>query len=247
MLLGTTVAGPPPKPAQANQYPSSGYMGQGRYAPSSPMNMSHMAYSLPDPRSQPSPFEPHLANQYPVMPSQGVMYPMQSMGHYPGQPPGSIPFGVPYPPTYSSYGIAQHPGTAQQANSHYPSYVANPSMQSVGPGQPPAYGNGYYTQTYAPHFGQVAHPLASQVQLRTQAHQGPRGPPLMKIDSKGDRGGGRGGGGGGLEQEYDVFKTIVDGSNPSRLAQAPTMAGMFIRLIQSIFHSNASSLFSQTR
>lgn len=224
MPIGTTVAGPSSKPAQVNQYPSSGYMGHGRYAQSSSMNMSHMAYSLPDPRSQPSPFESHLANQYPVMPTQGLMYPMQSMGHYPGQPPGNIPFGIPYPPTYSSYGMTQHPGTAQQGNSHYPSYVANPSMQSVGSGQPPAYGNGYYAQNYAPHYGHATHPLPGQMQSRTPARQGPRGPPLMKIDPKGDRGG-------GLEQEYDVSKTIVDGSNPSRLAQAPTMAGTFTRLI----------------
>lgn len=192
-------------------------MGRGRYGTTSPMNMNHMAYSLPNPQSQPSPFEPHLVNPYPPVPAQGPIYPIQSMGHYPGQASG-VPYSMPYAPAYPPYGLPQHPGTAQHGGGQYQSYIANRPVQNIGTAQHPAYGNSYYTHPYATNFGHAT-PLAGQVQQQAQAHQGSQGPPPMNVKLKEDRR--------ASELDYDVSKTIVDGSNPSRFAQPPPIAGMF--------------------
>lgn len=215
-LIGTDNAGQPLRPVQANHYSSPGYMGHGRYEPS-PMSMNHMAFSLPNPQSQPSPFEPHLTNQFPPGPAQGMIYPMQSMSPYPGQTPG-VPYGIPFNPAYPPYGLAQHPGTAPHGAGHYPSYVATPSLQPMGTGQAPIYGSGYYAHPYAAPYGHSTPPVTGPTQARPQTRQGPRGP-LPANTPKEDRR--------PSELDYDVSKTIVDGSNPSRLAQAPLHAGMF--------------------
>ncbi|KAJ5802228.1 Nucleotide-binding alpha-beta plait [Penicillium pulvis] len=213
---GTESTGPPLRPVQANQYSSPGYMGHGRYEPSS-MSMNHMAFSLPNPQSQPSPFEPHLTNQFPPAPAQGMIYPMQSMSPYPGQTPGGVPYGIPFNPAYPPYGLGQHPGTAPHGAGHYPSYVATPSLQPMGTGQAPIYGSGYYAHPYAAPYGHSTPPVTGPTQPRPQTRQGPRGP-LPTNTPKEDRR--------LSELDYDVSKTIVDGSNPSRLAQAPLLAGI---------------------
>ncbi|KAJ5732807.1 hypothetical protein N7493_004288 [Penicillium malachiteum] len=216
-----SVAGQPTRPGQASHYPTHDYMGPGRYGPSTSMNMNHMAYSLPNPQSQPSPFEPQLVGQYPTIPAQGLMYPMQSMGHYHGQLPGGVPYGMPYTPAYSPYAIPHHhPGSTQHGGPYPgPSYIANPSMQPMGSGQPPVYGNSYYSHPYTPVYGHATHPIAAgaQIQTRTPPHQGHRGPPpLTTPNSQEDKR--------NSLVDYDVSKTIVDGSNPSRIAHEPTNA-----------------------
>lgn len=218
-LVGVDNAGQPARPAQANQYSSPGYMGHGRYEPSS-MIMNHMAFSLPNPQSQPSPFEPHLTNQFPPAPTQGIIYPMQSMSPYPGQTPGGVSYGIPFNPAYPPYGLTQHPGTAPHGGGHYPSYVAPPSLQPMGTGQASIYGSGYYAHPYAAQYGHSTPPVTGPVQPRPLARQGSRGPLPANVPKEDRR----------LSQlDYDVSKTIVDGSNPSRLAQAPLLAGMFTR------------------
>ncbi|KAJ5291111.1 Nucleotide-binding alpha-beta plait [Penicillium angulare] len=205
---GTSVATQSTKPAQDYQQ-----MGHGRYGPASPMNMNHMAYSLPNPHSQPSPFEPHLVNPYPHVPTQGMVYPMQSVGHYPGQASG-MPYGMSYTPAYSPY-LPQHPGTAQHGGGHYQPYLANRAVQSIGAGQPQVYGNGYYTHPYATAFGHAT-PLTGQVQAQAQPHRAPTGPPLTNARPMEDRR--------ASDLIYDVSKTIVDGSNPSKLIQTTLIA-----------------------
>ncbi|KAJ5637259.1 Nucleotide-bindingalpha-beta plait [Penicillium lividum] len=194
------------RPAQG-----TGYIRHGRYETPSPLIMNHMAYSLPNPQSQPSPFEPHLANQYPPAATQGIIYSMPSMGPYHGQNPG-LPYGVPFNQAYPPYGLPQHPGTAPHGGGHYPSYVGTPPLQAMGTGQATMYGGGYYAHPYAAPYAHGTPPLTDPIQPRP-ARQGFRGPSANA--SKEDR---RLSG-----LNYDVSKTIVDGSN-SRRAQAPLVA-----------------------
>ncbi|KAJ5355308.1 uncharacterized protein N7496_012520 [Penicillium cataractarum] len=197
---------------------TSAYPGPGRYGPPPPLNMSNMVYSLPNHQSSSSPFEgQHLIHQYPPAHPQGLVYPIQSMGHYGGpNSGGSGPYAVPFAPGYVPYSM-QHPGTVQHVPGHYPQYMANHSMQNMGPGQPPAYGAGYYQQGYTPssRHGSQSGP----VQMRhsgAQSRQGSlsqgnsasnTGSTKKETDKR------------VLEGEYDVSKTIVDGSNPMKLAQ----------------------------
>ncbi|OOQ87090.1 YT521-B-like splicing factor [Penicillium brasilianum] len=210
-----------------SKYAQSGYSGHpstsaypapGRYGPPSPLNMSNMVYSLPNHQSPSSPFEgQHLIHQYPPTHPQGLGYPIQSMGPYAGpNSAGSGPYAVPFAPGYAPYSM-QHPGTVQHIPGHYPQYMANPSMQNMGPGQPPTYGAGYYQQGYIPPSrhgsqsgpGQMRHSgsqsrQSSLSQGHSVSNQGSTNKATDKQASK---------------EEYDVSKTIVDGSNPMKLAQ----------------------------
>lgn len=187
--------------------------------------MSNMAYSLPNHQSQPSPFEQqHLVHQYPSPPHpQGMMYPMQSMGHYTGQNPGGgVPYGIPFAPTYPPYSMPQHPGAGQHGG-HFPPFIANPSMQGMGPGQASVYGTGYYHLPFAASYGHGARSSAGQPrQSGPQAGQGTHAQmtnlDLSRRDAERPS----------AEAEYDVSKTIVDGSNPMKLAPPSVISGKWI-------------------
>ncbi|KAJ5085604.1 Nucleotide-binding alpha-beta plait [Penicillium argentinense] len=209
---GITNAGQPTQLAHA-RYPTSpiGFPAPGRYAHSSALDMGNMTYSLPGHQSQPSSYEQqHLIHHYPAH-AQGLVYPIPSMGHYPGQNPGTGgPYGVPYAPAYAHYPIPQHPGTAPYGG-HYTPFVANPSMQNMGPGHVQAYSAGYYHPTYSTPYGTGSHPLVNPVRHQgQQIRQNSRGssstsPTKRDLDKQ------------TAEAEYDVSKTIVDGSNPVKL------------------------------
>ncbi|CAI7678346.1 unnamed protein product [Penicillium pancosmium] len=203
-----------PAPTPIN-YPSSpsGFPPHGRYAPPpSSMNMANMAYALPGHQSTGSPFEQqHHMHHYPATHAQGMMYPMQSMGHYPGQPPaGAVPYGVPYAPNFPPYAMPQHPGAAQHGG-HYPPFVSSPSMQNMA-GHSPSYGPGYYHPGYSVPYGPGALPVPTPMRQppRQGSASGSRGssstsPSKRDVDKQ-------------TVEEYDVSKTIVDGSNPMKLA-----------------------------
>jgi hypothetical protein len=214
----------------ANKYPQPGYSihpststyPPGHYEPPSPLNMSNMAYSLPNHNHQSpsSPFEgQHLIHQYPSAHPQGLVYPIQSMGHYPGpNSGGNVPYAVPYAPGFVPYSM-QHPGAGQHVAGHYPQYVNNPTMQNMGPGQAPGYGAGYYHPGYAPssRHGSQSGP----VQMRhsgSQSRQGSLSQGTSTGHTKKDTDKR------GLDGEYDVSKTIVDGSNPMKLAPASSIS-----------------------
>lgn len=197
---------------------NSAYPAPGRYGPPSPLNMSNMVYSLPNHQSSSSPFEgQHLIHQFPPAHPQGLVYPIQSMGHYGGpNTGGSGPYTVPFAPGYVPYSM-QHPGTVQHVPSHYPQYMANHSMQNMGPGQPPAYGAGYYHQGYTPssRHGSQSGPM----QMRPSGSQSRQGS-LSQGHSTSNQGSTKKDTDKRvLDGEYDVSKTIVDGSNPMKLAQ----------------------------
>lgn len=193
--------------APVNQHLTTTFPAHGRYGPSSPLSMGNMAYSLPSPQSHSSPFDPHLAHQYAsTQHPQGMVYPMQSMGHYPGSPHASgVPYGMPYPPAaYGHYPAHPHPG-AQPGSGPY--YGAHVPMQNMGMGQGPVYAGTYYTHTYHAPYGPPPQP-GHLPQSRPQARPGSRGylqskPNIPRKDSERR-----------TEFEYDVTKTIVDGSNP---------------------------------
>jgi hypothetical protein len=211
--------------SNANKYPRPGYSTHpstsayppGRYGPPSPLNMSNMAYSLPNHQSPSSPFEgQHLIHQYPSAHPQGLVYPIQFMGHYPGpNSGGNVPYAVPFAPGYVPYSM-QHPGAVQHVAGNYPQYINNPTMQNMGPGQGPAYGASYYHPGYAPssRHGSQSGPVQMR-HLGSQSRQGSLsqgtsagniGHTKQDTDKR------------VLDGEYDVSKTIVDGSNPMKLA-----------------------------
>ncbi|KAJ5946221.1 Nucleotide-binding alpha-beta plait [Penicillium verhagenii] len=114
------------------------------------------------------------------------------------------------------YGLPQHPGTAPHGGGgHYSPYAANPSLQNLGTGQAPIYGNGYYAHPYPASYGHGTPSLTGPVQSRSHTRQGPRGPLSVNAPKEDRR---------LSELTYDVSKTIVDGSNPSKLAHVPLLA-----------------------
>lgn len=197
-IHGTTNATQPASttyPSGLNRFPHHGLQ---QYASSSSMNMGNMAYALPGHRSPAPAFDQHHMHHYP--PAQGMMYPVQSVG-YPGQPPAvAVPYGVPYVPAYSPYPMPQPAGPGPvQHGTQYPPF-AGPSVQNLS--GPPSYGTGYYHPSYAS-YRSAGYPMGTQ--SRQQFPQG-RGsssttPPKKDADKQ-------------AEAEYDVSKTIVDGSNP---------------------------------
>lgn len=199
---------------------NSTYPVPGRYGPPSPLNMSNLAYSLPNHHSPSSPFEhQHLIHPYPSGHPQGLVYPIQNMGHYSPNDGGSAPYAVQYAPVYGAFPM-QHPGSVQHAG-HYPQYVANLSMQNMGPGQGPPYVTGYYHPGYTSPSRHGS--LSGSTPMRHMGSQsrqgsfsqGPQavnmGPPKRKTDKR------------VVDEEYDVSKTIVDGSNPMKLAQPSSL------------------------
>lgn len=138
--------------------------------------------------------------QYPAH-GQSMMYPMPM----PYGPNTGVSYGVPYP--YPPYSIQHPPGHG----SHYTPY-ANQPMQNI-PGQTSPYAPGYYP------YGNYMHPTG-------QIHQtsSPVGPAqtnsskpgsLRKESDKPI-----------VQPEYDVSKSIVDGSNPMKLVlPQPLLSG----------------------
>jgi hypothetical protein len=131
--------------------------------------------------------------QYPAH-GQGMMY--MPMPYGPGPSPG-VPYGVPYP--YPPYSI-QHPSHA----SHYQSY-ANQPMQNMPQSSPYA---GYYP------YANYAHPPGPMHQAgppvgRAQTNS-PSKPPALRKEAEKQI----------AQLEYDVSKTIVDGSNPMKSVPA---------------------------
>lgn len=207
-----TGATPVQSARPSNARPHSGFT-EARYGnnPNHPaMNMGSMAYALP---GHHSPQYEQPMSQYPAH-GQGMMYPMPPIPMAPyGHNSGGMAYAVPYP-AYPPYAIPQHPGQAQHGT-HYQPYVSNSSMQSVGPGQAPSYGPGYYPQSaYGTPCGV---PLAGQMLQSgsiSHAHNSSKSSSLRKEADKRV-----------ADLEYDVSKTIVDGSNPMKSVPQTLLPG----------------------
>lgn len=211
---------------------STASLGHGRYGSSpTPLNMSDMAYTLPSHQSQAPPFErqplPHhyLQSAHPT----DVIYPM--LPAYLGQnTAGNMAYGVPFAPAYPTYGVPQHEGSApHHGSANYQPYVSNLSVHTApGPGQAPVYGPYYSQAPYTAPFGHGTHisgaPMRPQTGLQSHA-QGQSTSPTSRPSSARREVQKK-----TTELEYDVSKTIVDGSNPMKLAQTqPQLSGEWLR------------------
>ncbi|KAJ5520651.1 Nucleotide-binding alpha-beta plait [Penicillium fimorum] len=161
---------------------------------SSPLNMS-MGYPLPGHHSQGSPYDQPM-HQYPAAHGQGMMYPMPMppYGHNSG-----MAYGMPYP-AYPPYAIPQH-GTHYQHGTLIP---------NLSPGQVSPYASGFYPHSpygnlYGPGVPAGQMPQAASP-IRTNSSSPSKPGSLRKEADKRI-----------AELEYDVSKTIVDGSNPMKL------------------------------
>jgi hypothetical protein len=181
--------------------------------PSRPPNVSqHLGYTETRYGASPSPLNmgnmsyalPGHSQQYDPMQypahGQGMMYPIPM----PYGPNTGVSYGVPYP--YPPYSI-QHQGHG----SPYQPYQNQP-MQNI-PGQSSPYAPGYYPYGNYMHPGQM-HQTGSPVG-RAQTNSPPKPGSVRKDTDKRI-----------TQLEYDVSKTIVDGSNPMKLVLSqPLLSG----------------------
>lgn len=136
--------------------------------------------------------------QYPA--GQNVMYPMP----LPYAPNTGVPYGLPYP--YPHY-LAQQPPHGH----HYQSY-ANQHLHNIPQSSP-------YPQSYYPYGNRAGH--RDQIHTgspvgRTQTNANPSAKLDLRKESEKQM----------TQLEYDVSKTIVDGSNPMKLGPpCPLLSG----------------------
>ncbi|KAJ5680350.1 hypothetical protein N7536_011489 [Penicillium majusculum] len=192
------------RPPNVRHYSS---FAEARYgAAHSPLNMGNMGYFLPGHHSQGYDQSIH---QYPTVQGQGMMYPMP-MAPY-GHNTGGMAYGMPYP-AYPPYAIPQHPGPVQHGTHYQPHGT---QMQNLSPGQISPYGSGYYPHSpYPAPYGHGMFPPGPMAQtacpVRTNTSSPSKPGSLRKEADKRM-----------ADLEYDVSKTIVDGSNPMKLAPQP--------------------------
>ncbi|KAJ5593033.1 hypothetical protein N7537_009937 [Penicillium hordei] len=172
----------------------------------SPLNMGNMGYFLPGHHSQ---GYDHSIHQYQTAQGQGMMYPMP-MAPY-GHNTGGMAYGMPYP-AYPPYAISQLPGPVQHGIHYQPHGT---QMQNLSPGQISPYGSGYYP--HSPYPAPYRHGIPPTGQMpqavspvRTNTSSPSKTGSLRKEADKRV-----------ADLEYDVSKTIVDGSNPMKLAPQP--------------------------
>lgn len=165
-----------------------------------------MGYSLPG--HHPQGYNHQPMHQYPAAHGQGMMYPMP-MAPY-GHNSGGMAYGMPYQ-AYPPYAIPQTPGP--QHGTHYqPHGPQMQNMQNLSPGQVSPYGSGYYPHSpYGVPYGHGVPPgqmsqAASPVRTNTSSPS-----KLGSVRKEADKR--------MADLEYDVSKTIVDGSNPMKLVQ----------------------------
>lgn len=138
-----------------------------------------------------------------------MMYPMP-MAPY-GHNTGGMAYGMPYP-AYPPYAIPHHPGPVQHGTPYQPHGT---QMQNLSPGQISPYGSGYYPHSpYPAPYGHGMLPAGPMPQtaspIRTNTSSPSKPGSLRKEADKRM-----------ADLEYDVSKTIVDGSNPMKLASQP--------------------------
>ncbi|KAJ5124596.1 Nucleotide-binding alpha-beta plait [Penicillium bovifimosum] len=179
---------------------------EARYGTATSLNMGNMTYVLPGHQyDQPM-------HQYPAPHGQGMVYPMP-MAPY-GHNSGTMAYGVPYA-AYPPYAIPQPTGITQHTNP-YQSYASQLPNTSPSPASP--YGSGYYPPSpYGAPYGQGMHPAtqvppAGSAFRRTQTDS-PSKPNSLRREAEKRP----------TNLEYDVSKTIVDGSNPMRAPQSQSL------------------------
>lgn len=164
-----------------------------------------MGYNFPG--HHPQGYNPQSMHQYTAH-GQGMMYPMPMTPY--GHNSGGMPYGMSYP-AYPPYAIPQHPGP--QPQHHYPPHGTQmQNMPNLNPGQVSPYSSGYYPHSsYGPYghgvpAGQMPQAI-SPVRTNTSS---PSKPVTLRKEADKRM----------TDLEYDVSKTIVDGSNPKKIAQS---------------------------
>ncbi|KAL1865443.1 hypothetical protein Plec18167_009405 [Paecilomyces lecythidis] len=218
------------RPAGVEYYPGShGFVttpaGQGGRP--SALNMGEMSSALPSYQPSAIPFGQQPMQQHFISPhqSQGMVYPIPQISHFPGQVPGGSPaYNVPYSPAFQTAYAQQQ---SQHAHLHgapgYQPYIQNsPAHQSaVVPGQTPVYGQTYFhPQPYATSFGQTMQagvPMHQRQQgTEYMNHQGAPSSATSAHRKEPERR--------PSTAVYDVANTIVDGSTPGQTGR--TMSQM---------------------
>lgn len=188
----------------------------------SALSMGEMSSALPSYQPPAMPFDQQSMQQHflSLHQSQGMVYPIPQMSHFPGQVPGGNPaYNIPYSPAFqTAYGQQSQHAHLHGASGYQPYIQSSPAHQStVVSGQAPVYGQAYYhPQPYAPSFGQTMQagvPMHQRQQATEyMTHQGapssatvaPRKEPERRPSTA----------------VYDVASTIVDGSSPGQTGRA---------------------------
>ncbi|KAL5360814.1 YT521-B-like domain-containing protein [Aspergillus floccosus] len=208
-----------PSDSKMYPYPEQPYMTPGRHEPSSALNMGDMQSSMPAYQHRPMFFEHHSIPHHYVSPNaaHGPIYPVHPMSPYGTPAPNtSMTFTASYSNVYPPYYPQQHPNSPMHHASHaYPSQVAGSQMHVGVPlmNQSGGYAHGYYPQPVymSSRQGHKSAPPDSS----GQTHPRPSAP-SKQTTSKPHSAPPRD----DLNLEYDVSKTIVDGSTPMRNAPA---------------------------
>ncbi|KAJ9264463.1 hypothetical protein DTO195F2_2280 [Paecilomyces variotii] len=188
----------------------------------SALSIGEMSSALPSYQPPAMPFDQQSMQQHflSLHQSQGMVYPIPQMSHFPGQVPGGNPaYNIPYSPAFqTAYGQQSQHAHLHGASGYQPYIQSSPAHQStVVSGQAPVYGQAYYhPQPYTPSFGQAMQagiPMHQRQQATEyMTHQGapssatvaPRKEPERRPSTA----------------VYDVASTIVDGSSPGQTGRA---------------------------
>ncbi|OGM42833.1 putative YT521-B-like splicing factor [Aspergillus bombycis] len=212
------------RPHNIHHYPeNTNVRHNGRGLPSASLSMSGMRSALPGYQAHTVVFDRRAMPQHfvPTEPGHGVVYSsMHPLPLFPETTPNmNMPFNNPFPQSYSLHSHEQ-----QQQQQHMPPQHTGPGYQQLGYSSPAHLGippAGYEQTYYAPPMYMASHGQ-SAVQANVTIHLHPHHPShntqenfakssatLSKMSISRT-----------AESDYDVSKTIVDGSNPMRSTQA---------------------------
>ncbi|PLB54295.1 hypothetical protein P170DRAFT_12890 [Aspergillus steynii IBT 23096] len=183
------------------------------------LNMNDMRAMLPMPT--------YLYDHYHHMPQQfvptahphGVLYPLHALQSYPGTHPNPnpAPYNYQFPQAYAHYGQAQPQSAPQTQNSGYHSLNTTSPTHFGIPVSNQIVGHGHHYQQHYQGPTQASSPARGRDPLHTPVHVGTHSspvtqkpatttqpPPGARLQA--------------LNMDYDVSKTIVDGSTPMKSA-----------------------------
>lgn len=187
---------------------------------SSVLNMNDMRAMLPVPTYLYDHYHP-MQQFVPTPHPHSAFYPLHPLSSYPSAhaTPHSGPYIHQYSQAYAHYTQTQPHGAPQSQNSGYhslnaasPAYFGVPgSNQVVGQGHHYQYPQHYHSPTQASTLTRGRDPLHIPVQVGTHGSPATQMPATATQPPSSTRLQ-------GLNTDYDVSKTIVDGSNPMKPA-----------------------------
>lgn len=217
------------------QYPEQSYAtARGHETPPPALNMGDMRPSLPQYHPQTVYYDQHPLPQHYMPPAyaHGVMYPVPHMSPFHGS---AASFTDVYPPYFHQ----QHPNSQVHHGGTYQPHLTNsqPQLGVSLVNQASGYAHTYYpqhvyttTRPQKPGPSGYANPnnQTTKIQASSKPPAAPP-PPHANVQNQ------------SLNLDYDVAKTIVDGSNPMRNAQV-TSSSMSKLRCQGPIHKPACQL-----